>query len=99
MLNLKKDIQKINLICANHKVDKLYLFGSATNSTFSKDSDIDLLVKFNKIDLKEYFLNYLAFKNELKEILKREIDLVEIQTLKNPILIRSIDRNKELIYG
>ena len=81
------------------QVDKLYLFGSATNDNFSKDSDIDFLVKFDKVDLKEYFMNYLTLKKELKDLLKREIDLVEIQTLKNPILIKSIDSNKELIYG
>jgi hypothetical protein len=29
----------------------------------------------------------------------KSIDLVEDQTVKNPILQRSIDRNKKLIYG
>ena len=59
---IKRNIKRINLICANHKVDKLYLFGSATNEKFSKDSDIDFLVKFDKVDLKEYFMNYLTLK-------------------------------------
>ena len=45
------------------------------------------------------FLNYINFKEELKNVLHREIDLVEEQTLKNPYLIRSIEENKELIYG
>jgi len=35
----------------------------------------------------------------LKNIFKKEIDLIEEQTLKNPILIKSINDNKELIYG
>ena len=34
-----------------------------------------------------------------QKIFKRDIDLVEEQTLKNPILINSINKNKELIYG
>ena len=97
MLTIPKN--KIFLACENHKVDKLYLFGSATGKKFSKNSDIDFLVKFNTIDLKEYFNNYIALKNNLKEILKREIDLVEVQTLKNPILIKSINSSKKLIYG
>ena len=46
-----------------------------------------------------YFENYIAFKSTLKKIFNREIDLVEEQTLKNPILINSINRNKELVYG
>jgi len=39
---------KIQRICTKHKVDKLYLFGSATNETFSPDSDVDLLVSLNR---------------------------------------------------
>ena len=96
---IKIEANKIQRICTKHKVDKLYLFGSATNETFSPDSDVDLLVSFKNIDLKQYFSNYMNLKAKLKELFKREIDLVEEQTLKNPILIKSINKNKELIYG
>lgn len=92
----KKTIQQL---CETHNVEKLYLFGSATTPQFNTKSDIDFLVKFKSFDLKLYFINYIDFKNKLKNLLKREIDLVEEQTLKNPYLIRSIEENKELIYG
>ncbi len=42
------NINKINSLCTDHRVNKLYLFGSAVNKKFSKDSDIDFLVKFIK---------------------------------------------------
>jgi hypothetical protein len=77
----------------------MYLFGSALNSSFSDKSDIDFLVKFKPIDLAEYFENYMNFKENLKNLLGRDIDLLEEQTLKNPILINSINKTKELIYG
>jgi hypothetical protein len=38
-------------------------------------------------------------KNTLEKLLKGNVDLVEEKTLKNPILIRPIDRRKEHIYG
>ncbi len=85
-------------LCDKHHVDKMYLFGSALNSNFNSKSDIDFLVKFKPIDLAKYFDNYIDFKENLKKLLGREIDLVEQQTLKNPILINSIEKNKELIY-
>lgn len=88
----------INL-CESHNVEKLYLFGSATTAKFNEESDIDFLVKFKSFDLKLYFLNYSDLKNKLKNLLHREIDLVEEQTLKNPYLIRSIEENKQLVYG
>jgi predicted nucleotidyltransferase len=77
----------------------MYLFGSALTSDFNENSDFDFLVKFKNVELSEYFDNYMNFKENLRKLLGREIDLLEEQTLKNPILIRSINNSKELIYG
>jgi len=41
----------------------------------------------------------MGFKENLKKLLGRDIDLNEEQTLKNPILINSINENKKMIYG
>ena len=89
----------INQLCQKHSVEKLYLFGSATNDNFTPESDLDFLVKFQSINLSTYFTNYLSLKEQLKDLFKREIDLVEEQSLKNPILIQSINNSKQLIYG
>src|SRR5690606_33540282 len=91
--------EKFKNLCDKYHVDKMYLFGSALNSNFNSKSDIDFLVKFKAIELSKYFDNYINFKENLKNMFGRDIDLVEEQTLKNPILINSIDRNKELVYG
>ena len=96
---IENHIETLKNLCETYHVDKMYLFGSALNSNFSSQSDIDFLVKFKPIDLAKYFDNYTNFRDNLKKILGREIDLVEEQTLKNPILKRSIDKNKELVYG
>jgi predicted nucleotidyltransferase len=94
-----QDIKVIQELCKNHNVDKLYLFGSILNSSFNQSSDIDFLVRFKEIDLYSYFLNYITLKEKLEILLKRKIDLVEEQTLKNPVLIKSIEKNKTQIYG
>jgi predicted nucleotidyltransferase len=77
----------------------MYLFGSILNANFNKESDIDFLVKFKTIEISTYFDNYMDFKENLEKLLGREVDLVEEQTLRNPILINSINKSKELIYG
>ena len=77
----------------------MYVFGSSLNSSFNEKSDVDLLVKFKQIELSKYFDNYINFKEKLESLFGREVDLIEEQTLKNPILIKSIDNSKELIYG
>ncbi|MDT0647825.1 nucleotidyltransferase domain-containing protein [Zunongwangia sp. F260] len=96
---LEKHMSTLYELCEEHKVDKMYLFGSALHEEYSDSSDIDFMVRFKPIDLADYFENYISFKEDLKALLGREIDLVEEQTLKNPILIKSINRSKELVYG
>ena len=99
MKNIDFNIENLNKLCINYNVEKMYLFGSVLNSNFNKDSDVDLLVKFKEIELAEYFDNYINFKEKLVELFGREVDLLEEQTLRNPILIKSINSSKELVYG
>lgn len=96
---IEKNREDLKKLCALHNVERMYLFGSALNTNFNKESDIDLLVKFKSIDLSKYFDNYMDFKEKLEKLFGREVDLVEEQTLRNPILINSIKKSKELIYG
>jgi len=94
-----RNIEDLKKLCTMYNVEKMYVFGSVLNSNFNKESDIDLLVKFKSIELSKYFDNYMDFKENLEKLFGREVDLVEEQTLKNPILINSINKSKELIYG
>ena len=96
---IEENIEHLKELCDTHNVDKMYLFGSALGTDFTNQSDIDFLVKFKPIDVADYFDNYMNFKKNLKELFGHEIDLLEEQTLKNPILISSINKSKELIYG
>lgn len=90
---------KLTSLCKKYKVSELYVFGSVLTELFNKQSDIDFLVKFGDVELYNYFDNYMDFKESLENLFKRKVDLLEIQTLKNPILKRSIDRNKMKVYG
>jgi predicted nucleotidyltransferase len=96
---IENNLYHLYRLCAAHNVDTMYLFGSARNGNFTAASDIDFLVRFKPIDLAHYFDNYVKFKESLTLLLGREVDVLEEQTLKNPILINSINQNKELIYG
>jgi predicted nucleotidyltransferase len=93
------NLEELNKICHTHLVDKLYVFGSAVTHKFNVNSDIDFLVRFKEIDLVNYFENFLSLKNSLETLFNRKVDLLEEQTLKNPILIRSVNKSKKLIYG
>jgi len=96
---IDNNIESLKRLCNIYNVDKMYLFGSALTSNFTEKSDIDFLVKFKPIELSQYFENYIDFKQNLQSLFGREVDLLEEQALRNPILIKSINRSKELIYG
>lgn len=89
----------VKSLCQKHKVDRCYLFGSAATGQMTESSDVDFLVRFKVSEIRDYFSNYLRLKESLSELLGRNVDLVEEQALKNPILIRSIERSKSLVYG
>ncbi|MGF7080637.1 nucleotidyltransferase family protein [Mucilaginibacter sp. UYCu711] len=92
-------IDSLTELCSKYNVEKMYLFGSALNPNLNTKSDIDFLVKFKSIELSKYFENYINLKENLQNLFGRDVDLLEEQTLRNPILIKSINRTKELIYG
>ncbi len=92
-------INEIKMICANHNLEQLFIFGSVNTEDFNEKSDIDILVQFSsKINPALYFDNYMDFKEKMELLLNREVDIVENQAVRNPIFRKILDRDKKLIY-
>jgi predicted nucleotidyltransferase len=98
-VNINQYIPVIATLCKQHKVNKLFAFGSILTGRFNEDSDIDLVVDFKDVDLMDYVDNYFAFRDALTQVLGREVDLLEDKAIRNPVLRRNIDNSKVLIYG
>jgi predicted nucleotidyltransferase len=96
---IEQNISEIKHLCENHRVNRLYLFGSVLRNEFPKESDIDFLVSFKNIELLKYADNYFELKFSLEELLDRPIDLLEEQSIKNPYFLASLNESKRLIYG
>ena len=96
---LDKNISYIKRLCTKYKVAKLYLFGSVLTDKFNESSDVDIVVEFKSMEHAEYVDYYYDFKSRLEKHLKRKVDLLEGQAIKNPFLKREIDSTKQLIYG
>jgi predicted nucleotidyltransferase len=95
---IERNINQIVSLCKKHKVRMLYIFGSVLTDRFTDDSDVDFLVEFEKVDIQDYFDNYMDFKEKLEALLNRQVDLVENQAIRNPIFRMVIDRDKRLVY-
>jgi hypothetical protein len=95
---LKTKNDELIKLCRNFHVLQLYLFGSQAKGTFRENSDIDLLVYFDKINLLDYADNYFDFFYSLEKLFNKKIDLVSGKALKNPYFIKEIENTKQLIY-
>ncbi len=89
----------IEALCRQHKVKKLYAFGSVLTGGFSSASDIDLVVDFVPMDVSDYADNYFAFKFSLQDMLKRPVDLLEEKAIKNPYFKKALQQQRQLLYG
>src|SRR5690606_3752546 len=102
-MNLKSSIEakpdEFVALCRTHDVDALYAFGSSTNDKFNEaNSDIDLLVELKTEDPIERGEKLMDLWEKLEMFFQRKVDLLTNKSLKNPILRKSIDASKILIY-
>lgn len=90
---------EIRRLCDRHKVKRLYAFGSVLTDRFQKDSDIDFIVDFEPLDVRQYADNYFDFKFALEDTLHRPVDLLEEKTIRNPFFRKAVENQRQLIYG
>ena len=77
-------------------IEKAWVFGSFARGEETSDSDLDLIVRYDK-DSKTSLIGTLRYKNDLENLIGREVDLVEEGFLK-PFAIPSAEADKYLIY-
>ncbi len=99
MKMIDDNIRKISALCEKHKVSRMFAFGSVLTNRFNENSDVDLMVAFNKKDIQDYFDNFFELKHSLEKLFGRDVDLLEEQMVQNPYLKKNIDSTKALIYG
>lgn len=79
-MNLKFNRQKLNNYCKNNNISYLALFGSHARGENNINSDVDLLVSYNKTP---GLLRHIGIERELSEniFLKKKVDLVTKKSL------------------
>ena len=96
---LEKYKNIISNLCKKYNVKSLYAFGSVLTDKFNDKSDVDMIVAFNQMPVENYADNYFDLKFTLQDILKRPVDLLEEQAIKNPYFLKNINNTRQLIYG
>ncbi|MXY69786.1 MAG: nucleotidyltransferase family protein [Acidobacteriia bacterium] len=101
-MNLRIDTTRdqIAAFCGRWQVTELALFGSVLREDFGPDSDIDVLVRFDR-QARHTLLDIGHMENELSRILGRDVDLIEraaIERSRNYIRRKAILDSAETIY-
>ena len=95
-MRLKLDDDRINEICRQFGIRRLYLVGSNARGTQRHDSDVDLVVMFEQAGSSLH--QYMGAKTEFEATFQCGVDLIEEDAIHNPHFLRSVDEDKVLIY-
>jgi predicted nucleotidyltransferase len=91
------DYDDVVRLCEKYGINELSIFGSSIRDDFSQNSDVDILVSFDKTSEITLF-DIMDIEKEFSQLLKREVDIVEKEALKNPIRKNKILSTREIIY-
>ena len=95
---ISDNLEEIRELCRKHRIARLDLFGSAAKGTFDPvTSDLDFLVDLGAYD-STALDRYLALADDLEALFARPVDLMTVESLKNPYLIDSLNRSKATLY-
>jgi predicted nucleotidyltransferase len=92
--------ERLASFCRKWGVSRLELFGSAGRGRLRADSDVDLLVSLREGREVSLF-DWVTMKEELEEILGREVDLVSrraVERSRNPYRREAILSATEALY-
>ena len=99
ILELQQAQSRLTELCQRHNVRRLEIFGSATGPNFTASSDLDFIVEFGPFAAGGYSEHYFALLDDLKQLFNRPIDLLVARAVRNPYLLESINRSRELVYA
>lgn len=94
MVSIEKISYEIKQLAIEYSLKRVDLFGSLANNKWTEQSDIDLLVEFNKTKVSLLLLSSLKLR--LEEIFGKKVDIVRAPLLQDSMI--KIERSIR-IYG
>ncbi|WP_019506646.1 nucleotidyltransferase family protein [Pleurocapsa sp. PCC 7319] len=82
MVQIPLPADKIKAFCKRWKITKLALFGSVLRDDFHSNSDVDIIVEFER-NLRYGLFDLVVMEDELKAIFNRDVDLVTRKGIAN----------------
>lgn len=98
--DLKNHSSDLVDLCQQFGVNRLDIFGSASVGNFdSQASDLDFLVVFEPMTPSEHADAYFGLLEALKQLFCREVDLVELEAIRNPYFLEAMEETRSNLYA
>lgn len=98
--SIEENLEKLQVLCQQHHVKELSLFGSATGPDFnSETSDLDFLVSFQPMNPAEHADAWFGLQEDLEALFNRSVDLIESKPLTNPYFLQSLKETQVQLYA
>lgn len=94
---VKDMIPKIQRFCVNQPIKKAWLFGSCSRGEETPDSDIDILVEYDRLNERISLMRMAGMMLSLEDLLHRKVDMVESDRLL-PFALDSVNQDRLLVY-
>jgi uncharacterized protein len=98
MIDLPTLAPEIERACEGLPVRHLAVFGSALTERFGSNSDVDILVAFDRDRGVDLFDKYFELKERLERVFGREVDLTVDKPFKNPIFRQAVEKTRVTVY-
>lgn len=90
-------IETIREYFKTQPVLKAWIFGSYARGEETEESDVDILVVFDRKNHSIGLLEHVRMINSLETLLQRKVDLVEEGTLL-PFAVKSANKERKIVY-
>ena len=98
-MELKEKIEKDAVaLCNKFGINRLCIFGSVARGSDTGDSDIDFLAEFDSPTPDDMPERYFGFIEEASRHFDREVQLITPRMLRNPHLIKSIEKDLIVVH-
>jgi uncharacterized protein len=94
MTSKQELIKKINIFFVDKPISKAYLFGSYARNEQTQESDVDILVDFEK---QANLFDLIWLQQNLSELLNLKVDLLSSKGV-SKFILPYIEKDKILIY-
>lgn len=96
---LQPHLHEIEALCRHYQVLRLDVFGSVLRDDFNPESDVDLLVTFQRDGDTNAFYQYFDFKEALTKLLQREVELVCAEAIRNHYFKQEVEATRQPLYA